>query len=120
MTQISAWAEPWQIGGWSDLAIEPFDATEVLARERSLVQFCTAAPGIVSARSQIIPCGDCPSGHVLGLDGGLVCRETPVCRSDADCGQNCQLQPEQPFISGSCDACVDYGCDATSRRCSCR
>lgn len=116
-----AWEQPWNLGDWSQLDLSPFDSTDILKHQRSLVPFCSAPLGTLGPLQQkplIVPCLDCPQGYDLGSDGHtLQCRPSGYC--NANTCKTCQIQTTQPFFTGSCDACISYGCDPNSNRCSC-
>lgn len=117
----SAWEQPWNIGGWSQLGLGPFDSTDLLQHQSSLVPFCTAPSGTMGPLQQepiLVPCLSCPQGYELGLDRqSMQCRPSGYCNA-AKC-EACQIQTTQPFFTGSCDACISYGCDPNTNRCSC-
>lgn len=117
----STWSQPWQIGEWSQLGLNPFDETSLLQEQRSLVTFCEAPLGTLGplqTEARIVPCLACPQGYEFGEDRtALRCRPTPDC-SAQKC-TTCQIQSTQPYFTGSCDACITYGCDPNSNRCSC-
>ena len=116
----SAWLQPWRVGAWSQLELNPFDATDLLREQKSLILSCNAPPGTLGPlqkKAEVVPCMECPMGYDFGTDGRAhQCRPYPAC--DAKC-ETCQVLPNRPFSSGTCDACVSYGCDPNSNRCSC-
>lgn len=117
----ASWRQPWQIGGWSQLDLQPFDSTDILSEQRSLIPSCMAPLGTLDptqTEARVVPCPACPQGYELGPNGrSMQCRPTPECNTNK-C-QTCQIQSTQPFFTGSCDACISYGCDPNSNRCSC-
>lgn len=116
----SAWGQTWNVGDWSLLGLSPVDETNVLRQEQSRVLHCAAPLGTLGALQEqplVVPCAACPQGYEFAETGGLQCRPAPDC-SAAQC-TTCQIDPMQPFFTGSCAACIDYGCDPFSNRCSC-
>uniref|UniRef100_A0A6C0C0R3 Uncharacterized protein n=1 Tax=viral metagenome TaxID=1070528 RepID=A0A6C0C0R3_9ZZZZ len=117
----SAWGQPWNIGNWSQLGLGPFDSTDLLQHQRSLVPLCIAPSGTLGPLQQetsVVPCLSCPQGYELSSDRQTMqCRPSGYCNA-AEC-EACQIQTTQPYFTGSCKACISYGCDPNSNRCSC-
>ena len=116
----STWGQTRQVGDWSQLKLSPLDDTDVLGQEESRVLHCAAPLGTLGPSQEqplVVPCAVCPQGYEFGEARRLQCRPVPDC-SAAAC-TTCQIDPMQPFFTGSCDACISYGCDPFSNRCSC-
>ena len=116
----SAWEQTWKVGDWSLLRLSPLDDTHVLGQEESRVLHCAAPLGTLGPLQEqplVIPCAACPQGYEFREARSLQCRRAPDC-SAAAC-TTCQIDPMQPFFTGSCEACISYGCDPFSNRCSC-
>lgn len=117
----ATWEQPWQIGSWSQLGLNPFDETALLQHQQSLAPYCVAPLGTLDPLQQeprILPCMSCPQGYELNdKTGALTCRPAPTCNANA-C-TTCQIQSNQPYYTGPCEMCVSYGCDPNSNRCSC-
>ena len=122
-TRASTWRHPWVPGGSDGLSLSPLDNTFPLKRELAHVPMCTApvgSLGVLQSQTQTLPCAACPQGYGLGADGSdaLECTQTPDCPGSGGCS-TCQIDPQNPFYAGPCSACIDYGCNPHSNRCSC-
>jgi hypothetical protein len=109
----SSWARPWS--GGAEPALGPFDAADRLERRSPYCGAQLGALGPEQTEARVVPCADCPMGYELGA-GALRCRPYPACAAPCT---TCQIHPNRPFASGSCDACISYGCDPHSNRCAC-
>jgi hypothetical protein len=115
------WSQPWNIGDWSQLELNSFDRTPLLEKQRSREPLCRAPLGSLGptqSEARVVPCGACPQGYEFDAKReALQCRPEPLCTAEK-C-TTCQVQQSMPHVTGSCDACVEYGCDPNSNRCSC-
>ena len=113
------WTHAWQGGGGPLLELNPFDTSYPLEDQRSLVTYCAAPLGTLGPQQKlplVVSCSECPQGYVLG-ESSLECRPAGFC--DTRSCETCQIQRSNPFYTGACDACVSFGCDPNSNRCSC-
>ena len=76
-------------------------------------------------RGRVTECAACPYGYELPARGPsfaagagpLRCRPTAACDKGA-CTQ-CVQSALTPWLIGTCDACIEYGCNPDTGRCAC-
>ena len=115
----AAYARPWQLGAWKDTDLNPFDDVKLLEREQSTLEWCQTEDG------RVTECAACPYGYELPARGPsfaagagpLRCRPTAACDKGA-CTQ-CVQSALTPWLIGTCDACIEYGCNPDTGRCAC-
>ena len=118
----SSWLQPYKSG--AELALNPFDTAKRPERQSPSCSAQLGTLGPEQKEAQVVPCADCPMGYDFGPGGpgaaggagALQCRAYPACAAPCT---TCQVLPNRPFGSGSCDACISYGCDPHSNRCAC-
>lgn len=121
-TCSSALVHPWQIGSWTNTALNPFDNINLLGKEASDIRWCgqkrTDKQG--QAQVEVTPCSDCPNGYKVGLadSGPLMCRDPPVPDQKGMCTE-CRQSVLQPWVVGTCDACITYGVNPENGTCAC-
>jgi hypothetical protein len=121
-TCSSALVHPWQLGTWTDTAMNPFDDVNLLGREISDLRWC----GIKGADSQgkpslgVVECSSCPVGYKVALNdkGPLMCRDEPLPDQKGNCTE-CRQSVLQPWVVGTCDACISYGTNPENGTCVC-
>jgi hypothetical protein len=108
-SEAAASEHPWSFG-LSQLALSPFNSTEILSQERRGAMSCMHADAVV-------PCGSCPQGYSITA-GVMTCLPTAACSSSA-C-EVCSINQTSPFVTVACTACAStFECDLDTLRCTC-
>jgi hypothetical protein len=122
-TCSSALVHPWELGSWTDTAINPFDDINLLGREISDLRWC----GIKGEDLQgnptmgVVECSSCPVGYKVAFNdkGPLMCRDKPVPDAKTGACTQCSQTVLQPWVVGTCDACISYGVNPQNGNCVC-
>jgi hypothetical protein len=121
-TCSSALVHPWQLGEWTDTAINPFDNVNLLGREISDLRWCGKKGVDLEGKSTmgVVECSTCPIGYKVALNdkGPLMCRDDPVPDKQGVCTE-CRQSVLTPWVVGTCDACISYGTNPQNGTCVC-
>lgn len=121
-TCSAALVHPWQLGVWTNTALNPFDDVDLLGREISDLRWCGRKGADAQGKPalSVVECSTCPNGYKVGLSdfGPLMCRDEPVPDKAGACTE-CRQSVLQPWVVGTCDACISYGINPQNGTCVC-
>jgi len=127
----AALARPWELGDWTNTALNPFDNVNLLGREVAALEWCkpanttataAAAAGAAGGPAKLLAqeCSTCDYGYILSANGSgpPQCRDAPVCNGQLP-GKQCTMSALTPWLVIPCEACISSTCSPYSGMSSC-